>query len=54
MQIDDGGKKQNYTKWTDAIKHAVAHGVSVKRAYIRTSDVKMRDKWNSISTESSS
>jgi|GEM_PF-6714071 len=48
MQIDDGGKKQNYTKWTDAMKHALAHEVSVKRAYIKTSDAKLRDKWKSI------
>ena len=48
MQIDDGGKKQNYTKGTDAMKHALAHEVSVKRAYIKTSDAKLRDKWKSI------
>ena len=48
MLIDDGGKKQNYTKGTDAMKHALAHEVSVKRAYIKTSDAKLRDKWKSI------
>jgi len=30
------------------MKHALAHEVSVKRAYIKSSDVKLRDKWKSI------